>query len=730
MAIRRATLGSICAHACVALAAPATLNGQAPASPPTDTPPKLTLEQMPPALRLGVRTELARRQIPVIRTLVIVPDARSYAAALDTWRLPARFPILIDDGTWLARENIARFSRAFFSPASGGGAGPADAPAPARVVRWAAPDTFTLPGEPAPRRAMLADVAAHAWSAPSAAALKDHWATLNFVPPGAVVASTLDPAWTAGLALAAFRGQPLIWLDRPAAFGDINSAAPLAAFDDFNAALTTALDETGHPWRGTGDGIDAVTLCLNMSGRITAPPEPGATGAPAKPDPRNLFKPVPGEPFATSDLLGRNTGGTRADRWAWCGQISGTEARAAYTAMCSLFLQGRAAWFFHGYEGGQPWNQYAPAEGAALLKKSDWSVRVNDLSRQGASDFRDLAAGGWAALGKAARTGKPAETHGNGVGGVGGVRAALIAVTTSGLSENFDLRPGGALSGDVPLLDTPALVYFVHSWSAQNPANRATIAGRWLERGATAYVGSVHEPYLAAFVPPAAFAARLLGPLPLGAAARIDEAPPWRVAVLGDPLLTFGPAAPEATVPLPLPGAASEADALAGSLKAQDFAAALWSLAHLARDRDASRLAGALVRELPIGALLDAGVAAAAAGPAFRTLDQPTLAAAISAGLARADAAPALRDMAWHGLASAAPGLSDGDLAALEAALREGSYKRDADELSRMIRKAKGDQPALDFLTRAATGAPNPAIRQQIDALISAAGGSEQPARR
>ena len=710
-----------CAPIVLSLAA-VVLGRSPPAAPPAAEEtrsggPPVKLEQLPPAVRLGLRVELARQQLPTIRTLVIVPDARSFAAAVGAWRIDARFPVLIDDGSWEARENIARFARGMAAMPAGTGAAAsgsrAEPAGPVPVVRWKVGDDFAWPDDAAARQKAVADAAARAWSAPDAGALKQHWATLGFVPPGVVVASTADPAWTAGLTLAAARGQPMVWLDRPGGVGDVNSAAPLAAFDAFNEKLMGALEETGYPWKGLGEGIDAVTLCLNMAGRIAVPPD--ASGKQReKPDPRDLFKAVPGEPLATTDLLGRNTGGDRIDRWAWCGQVFGTEAQAAYRAMAGIFLQNKDAWLFNGYEGGAPWNQFAPGEGAALLKKAGWAVRVSDAPKQGAADFRDVAAGGWTTVGWNARKGK-AEAE----PGPGGLRAALIAVTTSGMSESFDLRTGQAVSGDVPLLDTPSLVYFVHSWSANSPGYRATIAGRWLERGAAAYVGSIHEPYLSAFVPPSGLVSRLLAPAPLGAAARIDGTPPWRVTVIGDPLLTLGAPEPQSGAPLALTGARDVKADLAEQLNTKDYAAALWALAYLGRDKDATRLTGAILREEADRLTKEVGLAGV--GPAFRQVDQAALAPLLEAALADEAAAPALQDLAWHALGSAAPKLSDGDLRVLARCVREGNFKRDTEELSRFIRKAKGEGAAKAYLEESLRKAPNPGIREQIQRLINGA---------
>jgi hypothetical protein len=126
-----------------------------------------------------------------------------------------------------------------------------------------------------------------------------------------------------------------------------------------------------------------------------------------------------------------------------------------------------------------------------------------------------------------------------------GLDADLVLVNTKGLDTWFDLVRGRATAGDVPLLERPAAVHFIHSFSARRPANASTVAGAWLDRGAFAYIGSVHEPYLGAFVPHGAFASRFAGGMPWGAAGRHLSgrfAEAWKVNVFGDPLFGFGAA--------------------------------------------------------------------------------------------------------------------------------------------------------------------------------------------
>src|SRR5215468_650356 len=129
----------------------------APTTPPTDTSPAqppptpISLDKLPPHLLLAARVESVRQRLPVIKTVVIVPDAASYIAAIGSWTLPGRFPVLIDDGSWNGQQDIARFVRAY---------------QPESVVRWKAPAAAgtSIADGPA-KKAAIENAVAKAWGA-------------------------------------------------------------------------------------------------------------------------------------------------------------------------------------------------------------------------------------------------------------------------------------------------------------------------------------------------------------------------------------------------------------------------------------------------------------------------------------------------------------------------------------------------------------------------------------
>lgn len=676
-----------------------------PSSPGAGSEPPATikLEDLPPAVRLGLRAEAVRRQIPVSPVIVLVPDEVSYVQAIARWRPALQFPVLIDDGSWEGVEDIARFARAF---------------GPAEVVRWKSDEAW--PVDPGERRGAIDRAAARAWGSEDAAGYAGALKALGLTPPGIVAVSISDPAWTAGLALAAGRGQVLAWVTPG---GGLDSQMAMEVADELSAQIVGAAKATGLKWEGLGDDLDAVTLCMGAPVRTVWPKGAGAV-APAG---RGLMTPVPGEPVATTDVIGRHVeaaGGDRMRRWAWCGQIAGSGRAAAYRAMCGLFLMPRNAWLFDGYEGKEPWSQFSAAEAAEVLKGAGIESVVDKSPRQGLVDWRDRAAGAWLTRGGGGGGGGGEGADGK-KDGRGGVEAGLICVNTSGNADDFNLKPGQGLSEDVPVLSVPAMVHFVHSWSAQFPGLRTTVAARWIERGAYAYVGSVHEPYLQAFQPTPVFVKRMLAVAPLGAAARLDGAPPWRITVLGDPLITLGPARQRgakvgADV---LPGAVNLRDGLREDLRGRRFEAALAGLLIAGRDADAVRLVKAVAAEKAED--LTEGAALVALGPAFREADFEALtlcAGRLGAGGAGGGAHekhPVARDLLWHALIPASPRLTAEHARLLGSLLRPASYARDASEAARLIRRLEGEPARRAYLEDVLARTTDPNKKKQIDTLLT-----------
>lgn len=522
-------------------AAPRAFAQNAPTPPsapaPAAQPGGGGAEPLPPATILGARADQVRRKLAVSPVVVIVSEVSAYVEAIGHWRLTARFPVLIDDGTPQARENIARFVRAF---------------KPEKVVRWS-------PGKPAfnewsAREDLITAAIGRAWTQDGKIpeqgfdqkALLALWKSLQLDPPGVVVAAKDDPAWTGAVALAAGRGQPIFWTTSTR---KLDGGQTAAEADTLCKNIEAFCQQTGLSWKSLGDTLDAVTICSNMPQTVTGT----ASGI-----------------VALTDRVGRTKAGVNdTERWAWASQIPGFHAVAAYRAMSSLFLPGHSrAWLFDGHESGPGWDDFDASKADEVLKKCGWKTSI--VSKPGGT----LAA--WRR-----EAAKPLD-------------ADLLLVNTKGEKHQFHLASGTAKLGDIPILASPCVVNFLHSFSAQYLGSRDTLSGRWLERGAFGYVGSVDEPMLTGFLQTPVVAARFGLKFPLAAAPRYDRAPVWKITIIGDALYTFGAAAPAAPA-VKLDGEVDLAGEVKEVIKA-DLVKGLWLLVMLGRDAEAARITTAMVK--------------------------------------------------------------------------------------------------------------------------------------
>lgn len=608
-------------------------------------------QKTPPTLRLGLRVAGASARIPVAPSVVLVRDAESFVEALAHWRLDSTWPVLIDDGSDGARRNIARFVRAF---------------GPESVVRW---DGLGEDGGDATVEARVERAVAAAWGAPEGASPGEHWKAIGFTPPGVVVADPRDPAWVAAAALAVGRGQPVIWTKAPHGQpSHLMTLEHLSALDD---AIIEGLRGAGWEWRGMGDAIDGVTLCMNAPTRIPAPAD--GTGD-----------------YALTDRIGRLGDGTR---YAWCGIVFGSEAEASFRAMCALFLSPRTAWVFDGYVGERAVASYAAERALPLLE----AVGIEAVFTAPSGASLDV----WRGRCR------------------GGIDAGLVHVNAAGHATWFEIGPDRVQASDVPLGRVPSIVHFIHSFSAQYVDVPTTISARWLDAGAYAYVGSVDEPYLSAFIPAEGFFRRLLSGVPFGAAGRYDDGPAWKIQVIGDPLLVVGPARPRGASVPELPGAASVAESMKESLKARRLGEAVSALVLLGRDGDALRVSRAALENAGGDAGGDADLsllARAALEPAFLA-DDAALFAELYALLPEASAAQEdARAMLWQILR---PWVARRDVPAayvdlLRANIRDATAVEDATALRNALLGAYGEGAVDEMFTELIERAGGEGARQRL----------------
>lgn len=621
-------------------------------------------EKLPPPLVLSRRVEEARRACQVIPTIVIVPDEASYVEAISHWTRSRRFPVLIDDNSRATREDIARFVRAF---------------EPNEVVRWRMASTAATPSEPAITHALARTQGWKPGEVEPAAFLNSHWSQNH--PPGVVATRVGDSAWPAALALAAFRNQPIIFVPAERVPGTLANAFAPREIDELSEVLAKACDELaanspGVRWRAVGDEIETLTLCLNC------PVKANIGGK---------------DEVATTDQLGRlGTVASPGARWGWAGQVFGSQSQAAYRAMCALFLTSKRAWVFDGYESTPQWSAYDGTATAEVLRKSRFDVELLDDPKGSEREWR-------------ARAERP-------------IKADLIAVTTMGNSDFFELRPGICRPGDVPCLALPTAIHFTHSWSAQWPARRDTVAGRWLERGAYAYIGSVQEPYLQGFVPTPGVAMRWAAGGTWGLVGRQDGgrfAQPWKIAVFGDPLMLRGDPITRSTDPLPLMGTTSVADDASRGLKEGRYGPAISDYVLLGKDDIVARLALALSREKQ--ASQTPGALASAIEPLFRA-GTPQQVVGLFALLPSNDAKdPILRDVLWHASHALLKNQPDRPtLEVLRANLRDDVFERDAIELARAWSLSSSRADALAMLQELRPRYSNTSQKDALEKAIAA----------
>lgn len=585
--------------------------------------------------------------------VAIARDPGSYVRLIAAWGPGGRFPVLFDDGSGRAAEHIARFVRAY---------------QPERVIEI--PERPGWPDDPMAQRNAIESSLLAAWDVadnpPRMTALAERFAELNYRSPALVVANSEDPAWPAALALAAGRGLPIAWVNT-ADQTDVNKTISRTGAGLLAEQIEAGAERTRLLWRGLGDELDAIALCLNVPARM----EIGN-----------------GEHLALTDVLGRHNGhleqpeNTNPKRWAWTSQIFGSESESAYRAMCSLFLSQSRAWLFDGYPVREPFTQYDLQPAAAALETGGFDVEIIDAPQGNRLNWRTTAS-------------RPLD-------------ASFVMVNTRGAPDRFDLDPGQTWTPDVPHLHQPAAVHFIHSWSAVRPNDPSTIAGAWLARGAYAYFGSVEEPYLQAFVPPAAVAARFRGGLPWAAATRFDgDNPVWKLASFGDPLLTSAAALKRIDIPEGFgAGTITLLERAEQAIQSRQFSEAARDYVRAGRDDLVVQLAADLLQSDRQS--FTPALAKSAAMPAFREQNARVLTAAVSVLDRRTSDALGATDALWHLAFLRLKRQDDAAMiAVLQSRLRPRVLVRDARELVDAIVRHRGAEARAAAIAEVIRSAPS-----------------------
>jgi hypothetical protein len=425
-------------------------------------------KQEPWPVQTNLRIDILRNNIPIVNRIVIVPDEATFLAAIQKWNLKGHWPILIED-----RKYTPLFVQRF---------------QPEEIVRLPSIKQ-QLPKNQKLQQLML-KAAATPWNATDTQTLKAKWMELGWEPPGVVITSENDTARTAAVALAAARGQPLVFVQDN--FGKPNDTLDRGQWKKLQIAVKKAVESTGYFYSQLGDAIDTLTIVRQLAVKYQSP---------EKPD----------EQLAVTDGLGRHPNG---ERWAAVGWIYGSEVRSLYQAMCAIFLDTQTAMLYDSYPKQGAWKEYEMNSAASKLKTFGFDVKVVEQPEASLETWRKLASTAWA--------------------------FDLVLMNSKGYPKSFQVGNGDASVEDLPQLKFPTVVHAIHSWSAAAPDDKNTVAGRWLENGAYAYVGSVSEPFLSAFIPPKLMVDRLLRSAPFLIAARQLESRPWKIATIGDPLMSIG----------------------------------------------------------------------------------------------------------------------------------------------------------------------------------------------
>ena len=623
----------------------------------------------PAPTRLGARAHVLREAQQVPSAVIIVNNATDAARVIGLWGGLTRFPVLIDDGSVLAAENIARFVRAF---------------KPGSVVRWTPDDSEPWPESPTESAKRIISVLGRTLDrneeSTTMVKVLEKMRANGIGPNGAVSIDPSDPSWIAGLALAAGRAQVVVFAQPQ---GGVNGQMTGNDMRALAGTIQQQLEAVGVSWENLGDDIDSITILGNGALRVGL----GIDGKDEK---------------ALTDLIGRHRGGI-GNRWAWAGAMFGDAQSSLYRAMCGMFIPADSAWLFDGYGRGDPWDLYDATSAGRIIDRGGMSVEVHDTPDNGVRDWRTAVRGG--------------------------IDADLVLINSKGGVVYFALGDGNAYPGDIPLLESPAAVHLVHSWSSRVPGSVRSVAGRWLEHGAYLFYGSIDEPFLRAFVHTPQVAGRLLGGLPWGVAVREPTSPAWKLNVLGDPLVTFVPDSKAGTrlgANVSFENARPVRDIVAEMLKAERYDKAIRYLTIAGRDDDAARLSAALLKDKP-GAVGNA-VALQMVLPLYRTGRYNALADAYNRMDPTRQTTLLLQDALWHaGRAALEAGPDTRFEGLLRRNLRRYQEERDAVELSGYIASRAGPREAAAFLEGVAPTIDNANRRKAIDEAIRKLGGPARP---
>ena len=412
--------------------------------------------------QLGEKIIRLRQVIPTEKKVILVPDEATFLSAIQQWNLKRRYPILIEDDHYTPRF-LNRFQ-------------------PKEVIRLSSIAEVSLNREETMRKAVAA-----AWET-EIETLSQTWEDLGWKPPGVVITSINDSASVAAVALAADRGQPLLFLDEY--FGGVNQTLNPESWQQLNQQVNELVHNTGYEYQTLGDTIDTITLARSLPVKYQSPED--------------------GNLLAVTDGLGRNEDGSR---YAIAGWIYGTPERAVYQAMSAIFLPTETALLYDSYPKTESWKEYHFQEALSILERKDLKFKHIEHPSASQETWQEITNQSW--------------------------DYDLTFINSRGGKAKFAVGNGDASVKEIPELNIPMTMHMIHSFSATTPNDINTIAGRWLNNGVYAYVGAVDEPYVSGFVPPKYVISQLALNVPFLVASRYSNSPTWKVTTIGDPLMVI-----------------------------------------------------------------------------------------------------------------------------------------------------------------------------------------------
>ena len=614
------------------------------------------LDQTHWAVKLGARVEQVNRAFPVVDCVVLVPDGATYLDELGKWSPKGRWPVLFEDDQ-LAPMFVRRFS-------------------PSRVYRRESVGDW--PTEAKQRQRDIEAVAIRAWGGdPKQDTLRQVFQRQEYTPPGVVITSVDDPAWTAAVALAAGRGQPIAWLD--GRFGRPNGRLNIDVLNRLRSRIDRLVAQSGYQHADLGDDIDAITLCRAVAGRASVSSNQSQDST-----------------RAITDLLGRTPSG---QRYAFTGWIYGNEVRSAYIAMCSLFLERDTVWLYNTYPNEPNWNAYGVATPTAELNEAGYKATAFQGDKTTDRAWQNMLPGG--------------------------IATDILIMNSKGKADAFYLSVGRGAPGDVPVLNEPLVLHLIHSWSMRSPESPGTVGGQWIAHGVYAYVGSIQEPFLGAFVPPTFLAQRCMSYVPFLVAARMWNGPPqfadaWKINTFGDPLMLCPP-----------PDAESSARLQPAQRDELDLAAHVEVLLRRVDSDEAGEAVTEAIRTASLLGRDDVAVqswrlakqrgfansaAPAALGPLFRQKDIDEFLTAWQERPVRDETSA---DMLWHLIGpTLGGGTPEQTLILLQSAIRPYQSHIDLERLAPHLVSAFGSAHVKRVIQGEVESVPNKNVRTKLQALL------------